>query len=436
MITFLSLFFGLISGPCPIELTVNGPVASVEILVDGKSTGKIQGPPWKTDVDFGKDLLPHDVVARALDAAGHEIARAQEWINLPHPLKKAEVVLEGEKGGPPRAARVVWTNLRGETPLAFTLSFDGQPVTLDASGRGVLPSHDLKTLHVLTAEVQFSSQEVARKEIAYGGEFGSAISTELTALPVRVRRGKLEGPEQLGGWFTAGGQPVAVTAVEEGPAQLFVVRAPLAREMKGTLGFKGFGAGTSRKLGLGKDQRIRIVFPYALRFDSNAGMTDLFEISPAFTLQQVGFPLLLEDVERQSLIGGADQQEEARPRVRIADAVAVAGLEATAENRRRAVLLIISGREVDTSDYDPATVRRYLAALHVPLFVWCLNQPPPGSPLTAWGECQDVTVSRILAHGIDGIRDELDSQRIVLVDGRYLPQSLALSPAAAGVDIP
>src|SRR6478609_216077 len=101
-IAFLSLFFGLIRGPYPVELAVNGPAAGVELLVDGRGVQKLQGPPWKTAVDFGPDLLPHQIVARALDAGGREIARAEEWVNLPHPLTKVEIVLEADRSGPPK----------------------------------------------------------------------------------------------------------------------------------------------------------------------------------------------------------------------------------------------------------------------------------------------------------------------------------------------
>ena len=69
-IAFLTLFFGLISGPYPVELTVEGPAAAVEIQVDGQPAGRIESPPWKAVLDFGPALLPHQVVARALDAQG------------------------------------------------------------------------------------------------------------------------------------------------------------------------------------------------------------------------------------------------------------------------------------------------------------------------------------------------------------------------------
>src|SRR3954463_2065959 len=126
-IAFLSLFFGLIAGPYPVALTVSGPVFAVELFVDGRCVPKLQGPPWKAEIVLGQDLQPHEIVARALDARGNEIARAQEWATLPHSLAKVEVILEREKLGAPKAAKMVWTDLKGEEPAARLLTFDGVP---------------------------------------------------------------------------------------------------------------------------------------------------------------------------------------------------------------------------------------------------------------------------------------------------------------------
>jgi hypothetical protein len=430
MITFLSLFFGLITGPYPVELTVGGPVASVELLLDGRSVGRIQGPPWKTEIDFGPDLLPHELTARALDAAGREVARAQEWVNLPHSLTKVDILLEGDKLGPPRTAKLSWTNLRGEAPRTAILMFDGQLLALDAERRAALPAHDLKSVHVLSAEVSFSPQELVRKDVAYGGEYGSEVSTELTGVPVRVRKGVLPPAEKLGGWLTAAGAALPVAAVEEGPAYLYVVRA--AGDVR-TLGSKGLGARGSRTARFGKDHQVRLLLPYSRRFEAAGERTDLFDISPPFSTRE-GFPLLLSGLGPPRTPPWL-ASKKLNPQIRIADAVAVAAQEAVRENRRRALLLVLAGNEKDQSLYDAVRVRRYLAALRVPLFIWCLEEPAAGSSLTAWGACENVTAAPDLLGAMDRIREELDAQRIILVDGRHLPQAISLSPAAAGVEL-
>jgi hypothetical protein len=428
-IAFLSLFFGLISGPYRFELAVNGPAAAVEIVVDGRSAGTLPGPPWKGTINFGRALLPHEVVARALDAKGAEIARTEEWVNLPHPLAKVEIELESDKAGAPRAAKVVWANLKGEKPTAIGLSFDGLPLALDASGRAALSSRDLKSLHVLTAEVTFPSGQLVRKEIAYGGEYGSEVSTELTAVPVYVRHGDLPPAAKLAGWFTAGGRPLPVDAVEEGPAQLYVVRSPGAQ--KALLELIGMETGRTARgylniwdwMKLGKDDVVRFLSPFTQRFEAAGEVSDLFPTSSDFSTQQSNLLALI--------VGTNGPRAALGEKVRFADAVAVAAQKAVQENRRRAVLLVLTAAEKDQSNFDLATVRRYLVALHVPLFVWCLGEPEPGSAAAAWGKMDILKREANLRPAFVDVRDALEAQRIVMVDGRILPQSIALSPAAA-----
>lgn len=429
-IAFLSLFFGLITGRYPIELSAGGQVAAVEILVDGKSAGIFQGPPWKIPVDFGPALLPHEVTARALDAEGVFVAEAREWVNLPHSLVKADVFLEGaEQDKPPRSARVTWANLQGQTPRSVTLTFDGLPLPLDAQGRATLPPHDLKTIHVVTADVEFTPLRSVRRDLAYGGEYGSEVSTELTGVPVRARLGEVPPSEKLAGWLTAGGEPLSVVAVEEGPATLYVVRSPNVLEAA-RLGRKG--KGSLKSLNLGSQDRIRFMFPFSQRFQGSEGLSDLFESSPPFDSQQGSLPQLVQRVVRTE---APSERLQPKSKRRIADTVAVAGLEAVKENRRRAILLVLNGNEEDDSLYDPANVQRLLATLRVPLFVWYLEKPAPGSATAAWAGAVDATFVGNVVDSVVQIREELRSQRIVLVDGRHLPQSITLTPAASGLEL-
>jgi hypothetical protein len=421
-IAFLTLFFGLISGPYPVELTVEGPAAAVEIQVDGRPAARIEAPPWRGVIDFGAPLLPHQVVARALDAQGHELGRTEEWANLPHPLTKVDIVLERQGERPPTAAEVRWKNLAGEKLRSISLAFDGLPVRLDAGGRGVLPKHDLATLHLLSAEVEFASHQAVRRELAYGGEYGSEVSTELTGVPVHTLGGRLPPAAGLGGWFAADGKPLTVNAVEEGPAQLFVVSSVLPdvlanaghrlRNLTGSL--------------LGSGDQILLVSPAAQRIVSAAGVSDLFQITAPFPYGSSGD--LFAKIRRTGFPAAAG-----RP-VRLGDAVAAAGLAAMKENRRRAVLLVLGGGEEDASLYDAATIRRFLAALRVPLFVWSLTGAKPASAAEEWG-AEEISQTWHVAGAAVRIRAELDAQRIVMVDGRHLPQSITLTPAAKGIEL-
>jgi hypothetical protein len=421
-LAFLSLFFGLISGPCPVELSVDGPAAAVEILVDGKSAGRIAGPPWQSSVDFGPDLLPHQIAARALDAQGRELARTEEWVNLPHPLAKLDIVLERQGNGPPRAAKLSWKNLAGEKLGSASLSFDGLPVKLDKDGRGALPPHDLSKIHLLTARADFLPYRSVSRELVYGGEYGSEVATELTGVPVRVTAGKLPPAGQLGGWLAAEGKPLTVNAVEEGPAQLFVVAAVSGKDLDSKV--SKLQKLTWRLLAAGDE--VLFVSPSPQRVASSNERSDLFPISQPARIQLDGATDLFQSLRKIKLPEGTS--------FRAADAVASAGLAALSQNRRRAVLLVLSGDQEDESLYDPATVRRFLAALRVPLYVWYLGAPKPGSAAAAWG-AEEMVQTWQAAAGAKRIRQELDSQRIVMVDGRHLPQSIALTPKAVGVEL-
>ena len=67
------------------------------------------------------------------------------------------------------------------------------------------------------------------------------------------------------------------------------------------------------------------------------------------------------------------------------------------------------GSPEDASRYDPATVRRYLAAIRVPLYVWSVEKGGAGSPaLASWGEVEDVSSLGRLRRAVERLRDDLE----------------------------
>lgn len=431
-IAFLTLFLGLTLGPQPVELTVTGPVAAVEILLDGAPVARLGGPPWSGRIDFGPALLPHELVARALDEQGTEISRARQWVNLPRPPAEVEILFEQGAEGHRVAARLTWQSLTGESPSALAVTFDGKPLVPDAQGRIALPAYAPATAHVLSAELRFSGSLLARKDVAFGGELGDEVATELTAVPVHLRPGqKLPPPERMRGWFLSGGKPLTVAAVEEGPAQLFVVRDLTTGDALRKLDAGGKSRSVLSEaqrdaeyrrflLMLGKEDTVRFVWPVA-RSVSGAGLpAELFDMSRDFGAEDGGLLWFLA----RSL-----------PRVdnpwkqRLADAVAVGGLQALYGNRRRAVLLVLGQSPTDVSRSDPALVRRYLESIRVPLFVWTLGDPAVAG--AAWAGGMEVSSIGKMRKAFTRLEKDLAAQRIVWLDGRHLPQSIELSPAAA-----
>jgi hypothetical protein len=112
---------------------------------------------------------------------------------------------------------------------------------------------------------------------------------------------------------------------------------------------------------------------------------------------------------------------------RLADAVAIAGLQAIVGSPRRVVLLILGKEEADQSQFDPAAVRGYLRALHVPLVVWASEKRPVGDP---WGASEKVDNPARLRQAGGRLVSLLAEQRVVWVEGAFLPNELTLSPAA------
>src|SRR4051812_30352789 len=431
MIAFVTLLLGLISGVYPIEVTVGGSVTAVEYRLDGALVARRDGPPWVARVDLGSALRPRNLTVVALGAGGEEIARATQWLNLPRPPAEVEIVLEKAAEGAPRVAQLAWQSVSGVKPASLGLTLDGVPLKVDDGGRSLLPAVNLKTLHVLTAELWFPPGLLARKDVAFGGEYGSTVSTELTAGPLRVRgAAALPAPAGLQDWFTVEGQPAVAAAVEDGPGKLIVVRVPGPQEIFDKLVTplrRPTLPALRPMMRLGAEDHTRFLSLSSNAFKSSKIPAELFDMSTELTYADGGLFGLLTSTRLFKQAKG--------PALRIADAVAVAGLQAAADNRRRVVVLVLGGNVKDSSHYRPETVRAYLESVHVPLFVWNLyGADTPGT--RSWGGGEDVSTLEKLGQAVDRLRQDLDSQRIVWLEGRHLPQSIALTPAARGVDLP
>jgi hypothetical protein len=99
------------------------------------------------------------------------------------------------------------------------------------------------------------------------------------------------------------------------------------------------------------------------------------------------------------------------------------------------VVLVLGPQPKDESAYGVAEVLRFLEELHVPLLVWSTGRPSAKTvsedrlPLTVsspWGQARHIgTVSRMLA-AVGVLRDVLETQSIVWVEGAHLPQRITL----------
>jgi len=91
MVTILSAFLGFVIGVQPVELSVDGDVAAVELMLDGRGVATLRGEPWVVAVDFGDELAPHELIAIARDDDGNEMWRATRRINVPQARSQVEL---------------------------------------------------------------------------------------------------------------------------------------------------------------------------------------------------------------------------------------------------------------------------------------------------------------------------------------------------------
>ena len=178
-------------------------------------------------------------------------------------------------------------------------------------------------------------------------------------------------------------------------------------------------------MALEKEDRLRFIWPMPRAIATSPG-AQLFDRSRDFTGSDAGLAWLLTRVEHP----------EQHPReVHLADAAAVAGLEATASGSRRAVVLVLGNETADGSHHSPASIRRYLQAIRVPFTVWSLKSLSTQPLAKGWGDVEDVSSAGRLEKAIERLKANLASQRVVWMQGRYLPQEIALSEKATGLKL-
>ncbi|MDX1998605.1 MAG: hypothetical protein SF066_12885, partial [Thermoanaerobaculia bacterium] len=434
MVTFLTLFLGLVVGGQELELTVAAPVVRVEVRLDEKPVGRLDGPPWKLAVDLGARLLPHRLSAVGFDAQGREVARAEQWVNLPRARAEATLSVTPGAGDQPASARLDFRHVTGEAPVRTRLELDGRELPHTDPTRVPLPPAAPEDAALLVAEVEFPDGVVARDERVWGGRYGTSQEVELTAVPVAAPRdGELTVAD-----FTAhtadGHRPLSIVAVEHGALDLVVVAEPETRAVFGRLNtdaaFRRRRWGVASRWRLGPRDRIRFVSPHLERLPTGASPVEVFAVTQPLDAEDGNWPEILTGVA----LGITPSK------TRLATAVAVAAREAAAGDRARAVLLVLAEPDrPDASRFAVDEVRAYLAALAVPLVVWhtdltlasgVLEDRRPYSVETAWGRAVDVSSPRRFRQALLELQKLLDRQTVVFVAGSVLPGEITVSAAS------
>jgi hypothetical protein len=429
MITFLTLFLGLVQGPHDVELDVTEPVARIELLLDGEVSEVLDEPPWRLELDFGRELRPRRLVAVARDENGRELGRAEQLLNVPRPPVETRLILDEWSQGSPRRARLAWESTEGLGVEAIAFSLNQKPVQAsrapDLLDEVKLPPTNIDIPSFVRAELLFVDGSSASAEAAFGGKFGEEIQTELTAIPVEGKpkgRGGRESPGDAGGlrWR---GEPLAVSSVDGESGEVIVVRDELTRPKLLVLAGQLRRATSARiynGLRLDPETRVRIASG-ELRTTTHG--YELLSVSRPFAKSENHLPTLLVALSLE----GQEGRAKSLPSQRITDAVAAAGLRAAGSQRRRAVLLVVNDCSKVSGVLSAGTVADFLEELGVPLQVWTLSGDPGGeegfcSQARRLGRGQD------LVQAVADLREEIDRQRILWVEGRPLLRELEIAP--------
>jgi hypothetical protein len=430
VLAFVTLFLGLTFGPQTIELRATDQVARIELSRDGEVFENLREPPWKVVRDFGQSPLPTVLQARAFDAEGNELGRVEQWINLPRSAAEIDVILQGDGGQ--QQALLTWRSLTGGSPIAVRASLDDQPLEVTDFTVLDLPATNPQQVHLLRVEADFDQQVLASTEVTFGGTYLDQVQSELTALPLALAASNSTAAD-LQGRVTADGAVVRVAAVERGMIDLVLVRdaaavEPLrellsreARVMKHgnkSLTSLSTQGRLQRLLPLEARARLTFVWPGVDRLDQ-ASDFDLFPHSQELDNGQGGLAWLVPLMTAPATLS-QDQ--------RLADAIAIAGMHAVRRNRRRAVVLVLGPQRDrgEASRLQPAAVLEYLAAVHVPLFVWSIDDRPPESWVRAGAQIHKISTLTRWRRALAALWDEVDQQHIVWLEGRHLPQSITL----------
>jgi hypothetical protein len=230
-------------------------------------------------------------------------------------------------------------------------------------------------------------------------------------------------------WFLDRDRALMVMAVEESQVDIVVVRDVASVEAMRRLYPRARNNQSFRRLPepilnppLKKDHSIRFITPVAREIERDGYRYQLFPPIGPFTRENGALVWLFSSVVP------TDTEPYG---LRLADAVAVAGMVAAQSGRRRVVVVIAGAEPDDRSQLSAETVLPFLRRLHVPVVLWT---PIRGvKQIASWGPAVDISSRQKLTTAYHDLSKQLNRQRIVWLEGRHLPQAIRLSPRAEGV---
>lgn len=430
MLEFATLFLSLVTGIHPVEVVVGEAVVSVEIVLDGESVGVIEGEPWKLECDFGRDPLPHELLAIARDESGRTVKTARQLVNLPKSQSELRLILLGAEGASPSAARLVIGSALFVEPENIAVGLDGTPLEFESPELIPLPKTDPSSHHIVTAEVEFTDGSTAHTAITFTQGASGATQAELTAVPIVVAGNAAPTIEFLQDSFRVNGEIVKVSTVERPGGRIFMVRDQNASEQLQEMGwFRDRRLSRSRRLEIWKGSRsikgrgaeealFRSVVPIPSQLEAHeASLEKSFWISPLFRIEEAGLGWCASHIfpRPSNLAGGAKNQQ-------VAEALAIAGLKAAGSGRPRVVVLVVGDKKHDASLFGIEATKQFLRALNVPLVIWS-TEPAAAQ---RWGGGTPVDSPKRISRAAKGVVEALDQQWIVWIEGLHVPGNITL----------
>ncbi len=431
MIAYAFLLLGLVVGPHEIELVVEPPVVRAIVELDGVPIAHLDGPEYRFTFDLGDRLYPHILVAIGLDAAGREVGRAEQRVNVPQTLAHVAILLDGDDPRQPKHGRLMWQHIAYGEADQIDLRLDGQRLILADDGSFAVPDRDPNRLHTVSAALRFGDGSRYRAERSFGGPAGARINIEQTGIPIRAPYGS-PSRRQLNGRLQIGGQPASVVAIEKGPAKIVMVVDPGATSALRELA--PFDLSTAN-VGLRAGEQVEFLFPVAERVGGrSARAARLFQKTRPFVAQDGDLAWLLTRVVTP----------EPRDDQALTDALAAAALAAAEGNRPRAVVMVLSREPTDRSAFRVDEVLDYCRALHVPVALWTIGLGAGGrisedmipiARVTPWGSARDITSFNRIVGAISDLRQLLDEQYTVWIEGAHLPSDVTLTGKGRGLEL-
>lgn len=396
---------GLVRGDLEVEVDLGGAGVGT-LYLDGVEACKPTGISPKCVVDLGPELHVHllELITTAFDGS---IRRAERWVNRPGHEANLEIELASRPIGNVCGGRLSWYDIHNQQPVVLEVEAAGEHIVVLAENRIFgYPCASVGETEIVAASAVFPDGRRA-SAVALTGDTGR--SAGIGPQPVVLENSSLSGgpcppaPEVAGGsGERTDGEGFEIAFVLD-PTVDYAALASLGdRAAENPAGGDSVSAWERASSVLVDADRM-----WYLRPDSSLLRLDGYANS------------------RENWLGSFFQigSSPLKTNLRLADAVATAGLAAGALPHRRAVVLILgSGPTQDKSRFSSREVMSYLAEVGVPLVVIRTQGKNDD-----WPAGVEVHSLAEFAESIEGVRGRIDDQCVEWFPAHWEPHQIRMA---------